>query len=218
MGVQSLLQATPLQMLQMFVEKLDIISGKLGMRSSYLYIAMIAWFAILGLAGMQLAKLYTSVSVAGIGFYVGCVGYDWICARVTVLNVFPRFVGYAIGLVLAFVLFSLAWRFCVSGIYACFGLVGFALASLLIGNLWGCIGFGVLIVILASFCFAFAFIALTGCLAGFGTVAMLGALKPDVAVLQLGTHQAAVWIAVGIAVVFLAFQCATTKNYRKFGF
>ena len=218
MGIQTFLQSTPLQMLQTFVEKLDVISGKLAMRSTYLYVAMIVWFAILGLAGMQLAKLFASVGLAGIAFYVGCAGYEMLCAKVTALNVFPPFVGYVLGLLLAFVLFTLAWRFCVPAIYGCFALVGYALASLLVGNLWACIGLGVLFAILMSFCFAFAFIALTSCLAGFGTVAMLGAIKPDVAALQLGPHSTAVWIAVGIAAVFLVFQCMTTKNYRKFGF
>ena len=218
MGVQSFLQSTPLQMLQTFIERLDVISGKLGMRSSYLYIAMIAWLAILGLAGMQLAKLYASVGLAGIGFYLGCAGYEMLCAKVAALNVFPSFVGYVIGLLFAFVLFTLAWRYCVPAIYGCFLLTGCALASLLIGNLWACVGIGVLFAILTSFCFAFAFIALTSCMAGFGTVAMLGAIKPDVAMLQLGPHSTAVWIAVGVSVVFLAFQCMTTRNYRKFGF
>lgn len=218
MGIQSFLQLTPLQMLQTFTERLEVISGKLGMRSLYLYIAMIVWLAILGLAGMQLAKLFASVGLAGIGFYIGCAGYEMLCARVTALNVLPTFVGYAIGLLLAFVLFTLAWRFCVPAIYGCFVLMGCALASLLIGNLWACIGLGVLFAVLASFCFAFVFIALTSCIAGFGTVAMLGAIKPEVAALQLGPHSTAVWIAIGVAAVFLAFQCLTTKNYRKFGF
>ena len=218
MGFQSFLQSTPLEMIHSVIDRLDSISGQLGIRSMILYVTVAVWFAILGLAGMQLAKLYAAVGFAGIGFYVGCLGFEMLSAKVAAVAMLPHFTGYAVGLLLAFILFALAWRFCVPTIYLCYIAVGYFLASLITTNLWVCIGLGVLLAILASFCFVFLFIALTSCVAGFGVTAMLGAMYPNVAALQLGPNSLAVWVAIAIAAVFLVFQCLTTRTYRKFGF
>ena len=217
MSIVSFFQSTPFQMLDRVMEKLDSLSGKLGIRAMFLYIAVLVWMAFLGLAGMQLAKLFASVGMAGIGFYVGCLGVDLLTSKVTALAMFPKFVGYIVGLVLAFILFSLAWRFCVPAIYLLFGLTGYFLASLFISNLWICIGAGVALMIVGIFCFVFDFIAITSCVAAVGTVTMLGALFPNVAILQLAPHSTALWVVAGVAALYLVIQYATTPKYRKFG-
>ncbi len=217
MSILSFLKSPPFEMLEQAVDKLDSIAGRLGIRAMYLYIAVLVWMAFLGLAGMQLAKLFASVGLAGIGFYAGCLCVDLLTAKVAALAMFPKFTGYIVGLTLAFILFSLAWRFCVPAIYLCFGLTGYFLASLFVSNLWICIGAGVVLMILGIFCFVFDFIAITSCVAAVGTVAMLGALRPNVALLQLAPHSKALWVVAGVAAVYMVIQCATTPKYRKFG-
>ncbi len=217
MSAVSFLQSTLFQMLDRVTEKLDSLSGKLGIQAMLLYIAVLIWMAFLGLAGMQLAKLFASVGMAGIGFYVGCLCVDLLAAKVSALAMFPKFTGYILGLTLAFILFSLAWRFCVPAIYLCFGLTGCFLASLFISNLWICLGAGVVLMIVGIFCFVFDYIVITSCVAAVGTVAMLGALRPNVALLQLAPHSKALWVVAGVAAVYVVIQCATTPKYRKFG-
>ncbi len=217
MSIVSMMQFSPFQILERAVDKLDSISGRLGIRSMFLYVAVLIWMAFLGLAGMQLAKLFASVGMAGVGFYAGCFLSELLTSKVAVLAVFPKFLGYILGLTLAFILFSLAWRFCVPAIYLCFGLAGYFLASLFIGNLWICLGAGVALMIVGIFCFVIDFIAITGCVAAVGTVAMLGALRPNVAILQLASGGKSLLVVAGVALAFILFQCATTPRYRKFG-
>ena len=64
MSIVSFFQSTPFQMLDRVMEKLDSLSGKLGIRAMFLYIAVLVWMAFLGLAGMQLATAAFAVITA----------------------------------------------------------------------------------------------------------------------------------------------------------
>ena len=219
MSVLSILQSVPLHKFGILVEKLDSLSARMHVRTVFLYAAVLVWLAFLGLAGMHLAKVIVSVGAAGIGFYVGCMGMDFLIVNnLAGFGVFPRFFGYAVGLPLAFALYALAWKHCVEATYLGFGAAAFLVASLLIGNLWICLGVGFAVVLVSVFCFPFAFIVATSGVAGLGGVAMLGALFPQVSVLQLGHHSAALWIALSVCAVCLMLQCVTTPCYRKFGY
>jgi hypothetical protein len=217
MSVLSVLQRIPLHKFGSLVEKLDSISARMQIRTAFLYVAVLIWLAFLGLAGMHLAKVIVSVGTAGIGFYVGCMGVDFLIAHVSSFGLLPGFISYPVGLTLAFALYVLAWKHCVAVMYLGFGAAGFLAASLFIGNVWICIGVGVALMLASVFCFVFAFILAISGVAGFGAVAMLGALLPQVKMLQLGHHPAALWIALGVCLVCLTIQCATTPGWRKFG-
>ena len=218
MSVLSIVQNLPLQKFGTVIEKLDSISARMNVRSAFLYVAVLVWLAFLGLAGMNLAKVIASVGTAGIGFYVGCVGMSYLIVRVTVFSVLPGFFSYAVGLAMAFALYAMAWKHCVPVMYLGFGAAGYLAASLLIGNAWICLGLGIVMMLVATFSFVFAFIFATSVVAGFGSVAMLGALFPQTSVLQLGQHPTAFWIALGACAACVFVQCVTTPSYRKFGF
>lgn len=217
MSVPSFLQFTPVELVQRILDRLEIFSGHLGVSPNVVFWVFIGWLAIMGLAGFHLARLYVSVGAASLVFYVSVVGFEHLVADHPVLAILPHFMGYALGFLLAFLVFFLAWKLTVPAIYVTFAVVGFYLTSLFVTNVWLCVAAGVLASILASFAINLLFIALTSALAGFGVTAFLGAIFPARAALQLGGSMIALWIAIAISVVFLIFQCATTKSYKKIG-
>lgn len=217
MGMQSLAQLSPMKILETAVDKLNSISAKMGVRPMLFCIAVLVWLAILGLAGMQLIKLFTAVGAAGIGFYAGCVGFAFLRGKVSALAMFPDLLGYVLGIILVFVMFYLAWRMCVPFMYLLFGATGYFLASLFIGNWIVCLGIGVGMMLLTYFCFVFAVIGMTSIGAGIGAALTLGVMLPNVAALQLASGKTVLLIGMGIGAAFLLFQCVTTPNYRKIG-
>ena len=217
MVLQTIAQTPPFELIHRAIERLDITATKLGIPSLAIYIAVIAWFALMGLAGLHLAKLYTSVGVASVGFYVGSVIFAMLAEKYAVIAIFPHFTGYIIGLILAFALFALGWKFCVPAIYLCIGAAGFYLLYSSFQNLLVGILVGVACMVVVHFCLSFSFLTATSCLAGLGVTALLGAALPQISWLQLGLQSPAILIAIGISALFAAFQWITTKTYGKFG-
>ena len=217
MSVPAFLQFTPVESFRLILDRLEIFSGYLGLSPSVVFWILVGWLAIMGMAGLHLARLYVSVGAASWVFYVCAVNFESWAAGREALAAWPPIMSLVVALVLAAITFFFAWKLSLPTVYVIFAVIGFYVSTFLVTNLWVCVSVGVLFSISVAFAFPFLFITLSSVVAGFGVTALLGAIYPAKAALQLGTNTNAIWVGVGISAAFMLFQCITTKLYKKVG-
>ena len=210
-------QFSPVQILDRGVEKLESLSARMGIYAMAAFIAVLVWFVVLGLAGMHLIKLFTSVGACGAGLYLGCVAFALLKARVPKMSVLPDFLAYVAGLLCLLLFFYLAWRMCVPLVYLLLGAGGFAAVYVLAGNWLVGVLVGLALMVAAHYCFVLSVILTTSVVAGVGSTVMLAQLFPKVASLQNLTDKNGILIALGITAFFVLVQWISTPNYRKVG-
>lgn len=216
MNLTSLLQMDVIALLQKVNSEFAELAAKLNMNSLILYISAAVLALIVGFAGMHLVKVLTSFGVAGIGFMAG----EWIFEHLKVelalswMQNIPDALAHVLGIVLAIVLFILAWKRCLNVLFGVFAVLGFVAINFYAPGEYAIAVVGALLVgLVAVSIVKLAFIALTSVIGGFVAVSVLGGAWPTVSVLQIGTNAVALWIAVGLSVSCFVVQLISTRNY-----
>lgn len=214
MGLKNFLNHNPMELLEMLNDRLADLASRMGINSIVLYIAAGVIAALVGLAGMHLAKVFCMFGLGGIGYLVGVELFDFLVAEVSGLSKMPDFLSYVFGAVIAIVFFAFGWKRCLHVMFAVFAFVGYALVIHYVDdNYLLALGGAILLAMLATLCVKVAFIALTSAVGGFTLISLLGAMIPKASLLQLGDNKNAIWIALAAAVVMMLFQLLTTRRY-----
>ncbi len=215
MNAQTFLSFDIRGMLTGIVESLSVLSARLGLKPFVLLIAASVLALLVGVAGMHLAKVLASTGCAIVGYFSGVILMKWI-STFEIFSKLPAFLSYVIGAVVAVLLFFFGWKRCLHAIFIVFFVVGCALVKTFVpvDSVMLCLCGGLIVSMLSTFMVKIAFSALTSFLGGFAILCFLGEMLPKVKYLQLmEANRVAIWLAVGVSVVFFIFQLITTRKY-----
>ena len=215
MGLNHFLSNDPMKLLGMLNDQLADLASRMHVNALVLYIAAGVVAALVGLAGMHLAKMFCMLGLGGIGYFVGVELFQYLVAEVSALSKMPSYLSYVFGAVIAIVFFVFGWKKCLHAMFALFAVLGYVLVIHYVDdNAWLALGGAVLLAMISTLCMKVAFIAFTSAVGGFTLVSVLGAAWPKISFLQLGDRKSALWVALGVAIVMMVFQLLTTRRYR----
>ena len=216
MNMNALTELDLIGLLQKLDAGLTGLAERMHMSAIIFYAAAAVVALIIGIAGMHLAKILSSFTLAGIGFLGGSALFGYLKGDLALswLAKIPDGFAYILGLIVAIVFFILGWKKCLHVIFGIFTILGYVVMNFYVpGKLLLAIGAAVLLGMIAISLVRLAFAALTSFVGGFVLISMVSAIWPAVAVFQLGSHVAAAWIAAGVSVVLFVVQMITTRRY-----
>ena len=196
-------------------DRLADIASRLQLKAVVLYIAAAVLAALIGLAGLHLAKLLSTLGMTGLGYVLGIELFHFLKSNAPLLSKMPNWLSYVVGVCIALLFLFLSWKRVLHVIFSLFVLFGYMIvASFVQGNALLALGGGILLALLATFVLKLMFILLTSVVGGMVLTSLLGAIWTKASFLQLGTHKAAVWVALGVALLFFLIQLVTTRHYN----
>ncbi len=212
--VQAFLKMDFIALLNTLNDKLAELASRLHIKALILYIAMAVIAALIGLAGLHLAKLLATIGMTGFGYVLGVELLNFLKADVAWFAKWPGWTAAVFGIVFALVFLLLSWKRVLHVIFSLFVVIGYLLVMHYVhDNMLLALGAGILLALLTTFIVKFAFIIFTSLAGGFMLTSLLGAIWTKAAILQLGVNKAAVWVALGISLLFFLIQLLTTRHY-----
>lgn len=190
------------------------IASQLHINAVILYIAAAVLAALIGLAGMHLAKLLSTLGMTGMGYILGIELFQFLKSNAPLLAKMPNWLSYVFGLAIALLFLLLAWKRVLHVIFSLFVVCGAMIVVNYVNeNLLLALGGGILLALLATFMFKFMFILLTSVVGGMMLIDIFGEIWTKISFFQLGTNKVAIWVALGFALFFFLIQLATTRHY-----
>jgi hypothetical protein len=201
-------------LLEKWNDQLADIALHLHLKAVIFYIAAAVIAVLIGLAGMHLAKMLSTLGMTGFGYVLGIELFHFLKLNAPLLAKMPNWLSYVFGLAIAAFFLFLSWKRVLHVIFSLFVVVGYIfVANYVHENVLLALGGGILIALLATFMLKFMFILLTSVAGGMMLTSLLGEIWPKFSFLQLGTNKVALWVALGVALIFFLIQLATTRDY-----
>ena len=94
MGLNHFLSNDPMKLLGMLNDQLADLASRMHVNALVLYIAAGVVAALVGLAGMHLAKMFCMLGLGGIGYFVGVELFQYLVAEVSALSKMPSYLSY----------------------------------------------------------------------------------------------------------------------------
>ena len=202
-----------------YARALDLIAEKVSFLATTIKLPAIAMLVVgaiiailVGTLGYKYIKLLSTVCFAVAGYGIGEALFK------TASNSFgwklPDYAGIIAGVVLFALLGFLAFKkiaFAMFGV-ACFA--GFVMMYLFLPNYVIAIAVGAVVAMVSMYFVRYAFVIITSCAAGAVLMAMISAMAPQVALLQLGGLVGKI-LAITAALIFMSVQFSATKKESK---
>ena len=202
-----------------YARALDLIAEKVSFLATTIKLPAIAMLVVgaiiailVGTLGYKYIKLLSTVCFAVAGYGIGEAlfrtasnSFGWK---------FPDYAGIIAGVVLFALLGFLAFKkiaFAMFGV-ACFA--GFVMMYLFLPNYVIAIAVGAVVAMVSMYFVRYAFVIITSCAAGAVLMAMISAMAPQVALLQLGGLVGKI-LAITAALIFMSVQFSATKKESK---
>ncbi len=216
MNFETLMNMDFVSLLQKMNAEIAEVAAKLGLYSWVLFAASAVLALIVGVAGMHLAKVLSSFATAGLAFLAGASLFSYMKVDLAwgFMAKIPDYFAYILGLILAIIVFILAWKKCLHVVFAGFTVLGYVLVSFYLPEKMLIAAIGGLILGTVALCVVrFAFVALSSVIGGSLLTSFVGAILPSVGFLQFGNGIWALVIAGALSLIFFILQMVTTRNY-----
>lgn len=187
---------------------------KLDTKISLIIAAVLA--LVVGFLGYRLKRLVMGVTFGAVGYFAGVALLPFLQEKIAALANAGDMIKYVVGGAFAAILLILAFAKYQYAMFAAYALIGYDLVYVYVSqSVLLLVGGALLLGLLSVLLVRFGYIVLTSVAGGFTGVIFLSALLPDVAVLKLGTDQTALWIALGVSVIFLLLQYIIRPRKKK---
>ena len=202
-----------------YARALDLIAEKVSFLATTIKLPAIAMLVVgaiiailVGTLGYKYIKLLSTVCFAVAGYGIGEALFS--LASNSLGWKLPDYAGIIAGVVLFALLGFLAFKkiaFAMFGV-ACFA--GFVMMYLFLPNYIIAIAVGAVVAMVSMYFVRYAFVIITSCAAGAVLMAMISAMAPQVALLQLGGLVGKI-LAISAALIFVSVQFSATKKESK---
>ncbi len=202
-----------IELLREMIAKTSTLAHKMSVTEKSMFIAGAVAALLIGVLGYRLIKPIMGILIGLVGYFAGVELFSYLQAHAAVIAKAPGWIAYVMGGILALMFMSLGFSKFSYAMFAMFALVGYNFtAYYLPGRTLLAIAGAVVLALLSTLFVRFSFIVISSAIGGFAGVMYLGTLLPKVKFLQLGNHKAAIWVAIGVAVVFFMVQYATRSR------
>lgn len=186
-------------------------AGKVHLPSLVTFLIGVVLAVFLGVCGYRFIKLFMSLSFGAIGYCIGVELTAFVNSKLT-NYVLLSWMQYVIGAVVALLFLALAFRKFSYVMFAEIALVGISTGLFYTdGNKLLALGTGLLLALISVYLVRWVFIAVSSVIGAFLAVDFLSQVI-DVAFLKLDTSFVALFIALGVALVFIVIQLVSTQK------
>ena len=189
-------------------------ADKIGIPSVIFFWPLAALALLIGLGGFHLSKLLTSLSIGGLGYFVGTVLYGYLATSVKAIGDLPAFIVYIVGGVFALVFYALSIKKPMPTMFLFFACLTTYIAYTYISqNLLLAIGIAFLVAAVCAVLIKLSMVLFTSLLGGFALIAFLNQIFKTVTYFALGSELMALWVALGVSGAFFLIQLISTRRY-----